>query len=199
MTSRALPATLALLLLLPAGCGEDETRVSRSGRPVTDEGGAPAAAKAAPVAAAASSSQADEAGGAEGLESPTAFIHDEAPTYRDPFRSFLEEFEKRTEGPAGEEVPRTPTEEYDVNQFKVVGIITGTPVPKAMVVDPTGFGHVIRPGDRIGRQGGRVVAIYSNEVVVQSTTPTVEDTMLYLNAPGQAQEEIGRASCRERV
>lgn len=59
-----------------------------------------------------------------------------------------------------------PLEHFEVNQLKLVAIVTGTALPKAMLVDSTGFGHVAKEGDRIGRNGGRITAIRDNEVEI---------------------------------
>jgi hypothetical protein len=171
---------LALLETLLAACGGDDKALS-----ITDRSAAkPAAEKAGTPGTTSGSALAAEAVRAE----EAVFAYDDSSTYRDPFHSYLTEFEKKAEGATAEEIARAPTEAYDIGSFRVIGIITGTPVPKAMVIDPTGYGHVIRPGDRIGKQGGRVVAIYSNEVVIQAALPMQRETILYLNAPGQQQE-----------
>jgi hypothetical protein len=59
-----------------------------------------------------------------------------------------------------------PLEGFDINQLKLVAVLTGTVVPKAMFLDPTSFGHIAKEEDRIGRDGGRIVDIRSNEVEV---------------------------------
>ncbi|MBM4320383.1 MAG: pilus assembly protein PilP [Deltaproteobacteria bacterium] len=180
MRTIAWPSSLALLAgLLASSCGDDEQVVTYRGAGPPPESSAQAVSstttEAQPVV------QPQE-------EDRLKFAQEESSTYRDPFRSYLEEFEKRIEGPEGEDTPRSPTEMFAVGEYKVIGIITGTPVPKAMVVDPTGYGHVIRPGDRIGKQGGRVAAIYNNEVVVQGSLPGEDETVLYLNPPSQTKE-----------
>ena len=59
-----------------------------------------------------------------------------------------------------------PLEQYELAQLTLVAIITGTPVPKAMFLDSTRFGHIAKEGDRIGKDGGRITDIRSNEVEV---------------------------------
>ena len=61
---------------------------------------------------------------------------------------------------------REPLEAFDLAQLKLVAIVTGTAVPNAMFVDPSGFGHFAKEDDRIGRDGGRISDIRTNEVEV---------------------------------
>lgn len=63
-----------------------------------------------------------------------------------------------------------PLEKYSISQLELVAIISEVAVPKAMFIDPDGFGHLIKEGDRIGRQGGTVKDIRDNEVDVLETT-----------------------------
>ncbi len=179
-TARSLSLLALCGAVTLAGCGEDEGRLSIASRGAP---GAAAQAAAAPKAAEAKAAEPEE-------DSETQYEHEESSQFRDPFRSFLREFQRKAEGPVDEDTPRSPTELYDVGQYKLVGVITGTPVPKAMVVDPTGYGHMIRPGDRIGKQGGRVAAIYGNEVVVRTPNPRMgdEESSLHLYPPGQEQK-----------
>lgn len=188
---------LALVLLVGAlalsSC-EEEGRSSQRGMGgggAAKAGGAAAAGKAAGAAAAAS-------GGAEAAPDDEAPLHEheESAQFRDPFRSYLAEFQRKAEGPVDDDSPRSPTEMYDVGQFTLIGVITGTPVPKAMLQDPTGFAHVVRPGDRLGKQGGRVAAIYGNEVVVTTPNPRLgdEEARLTLYPAGQGDiEQYGLA------
>ena len=68
---------------------------------------------------------------------------------RDPFRSFLGRFVD-TPGRRA-----TPTDvilsEFAVDELKLVGIVTRITPARAMLVDPTGKGHVVHRGDFIGR------------------------------------------------
>ncbi len=62
-----------------------------------------------------------------------------------------------------------PLEHFKLDALRLVAILTGTSVPKAMFVDSTGFGHVAKEGDRIGTNGGRITAIRGNEVEITVT------------------------------
>ena len=52
-----------------------------------------------------------------------------------------------------------PIHSFDVNQFKLIGIVTGGRDSRAMVTDPKGKGYVIKVGMTIGKNAGRVVSI----------------------------------------
>ncbi len=59
-----------------------------------------------------------------------------------------------------------PIHSFEVNQFKLIGVVTSTRDNQAMVVDPTGKGYVIKVGMTIGKNNGRVTAITTNGVDV---------------------------------
>lgn len=62
--------------------------------------------------------------------------------------------------------PIFPLQGYDLDQLKLVGIIWDVRYPKAMVLDPTGKGYVVKVGDRIGRNNGRIARVRESELVV---------------------------------
>lgn len=61
-----------------------------------------------------------------------------------------------------------PIHSFDVNQFRLIGIISGEKnnQNQAMVVDPNGKGYVLKVGMTIGKNDGRIVSILSNGVEV---------------------------------
>jgi type IV pilus assembly protein PilP len=80
---------------------------------------------------------------------------------RDPFRPF-------TVRPAGPKtVPKTPLEQFDIGAMKLVAVIMSATNPKAMVEDTNGLGYTIQIGTRIGRNGGVVRKIQTDQVVVE--------------------------------
>lgn len=98
--------------------------------------------------------------------------------------------------------PQDPLQQYNIAQLDLIGIISEVAVPKAMFVDPEGFGHVVKEGDRIGRQGGTIVDIRDNEVDVREISSSDEDenqsrvTTIRLRAAelrGQEDEELSEA------
>jgi type IV pilus assembly protein PilP len=69
---------------------------------------------------------------------------------RDPFRSFSDVFAQKGER---RNIQRQPVvlEQYALEDLKLVGIVTGIEPARAMLVDPTGQGHVVHRNDLIGR------------------------------------------------
>ena len=60
-----------------------------------------------------------------------------------------------------------PLEQFEVNDFELVGVVTGSGIKKAMVQDLTGKGFFIQVGTRIGKMGGKVIRITEKEVVIE--------------------------------
>ena len=56
---------------------------------------------------------------------------------------------------------------YDLNEMKLVAIMTGLGQPQAMIVLPNNRTHIVQKGDSIGRQNGRIQRITANEVTVK--------------------------------
>lgn len=92
---------------------------------------------------------------------------------RDPFRSFLASGER-----AGDDVPQTPLQRYEVDQYLLVGIIWGVERPRALVQDPEGVGHVMEVGTYIGKNWGKVTRISSEEVVVTEEYQTIRGDLV---------------------
>jgi type IV pilus assembly protein PilP len=81
---------------------------------------------------------------------------------RDPFRSPLDDLIIKT----NDTVHTCPLCRWEVDQLKLVAVITGTGSPVAMVEDPNGLGHFLRQGTIVGKAGGKVTSIQRDEVVV---------------------------------
>ena len=124
----ALSARTAL-----TACGKDT--VSSSSPP-------PPAARAAPAASASSAP----------TKSPDFTENDFAENdhNRDPFRSFASLFVDRTNHSRGNELP-VILPQYAIDELKLVAIVLSSDYPRAMVLDPTGKGWVVKRGDYIGR------------------------------------------------
>lgn len=93
---------------------------------------------------------------------------------RDPFRSYISGLVKDAGTKSG--ATKAPTEEYELNQYKLTGLLSGNSQPRALVEDPKGAGHVVKIGTPLGRNGGRVTRISNNtvEVVEEFRAPTGE-------------------------
>lgn len=87
---------------------------------------------------------------------------------KDPFRSFVVVAPKPTT-PTGRRSARElllPIQNYEVSQFRVIGIVAGLKENSAMIVDPAGKGYVVRKGMLIGRNDGRITRITPSGVEV---------------------------------
>jgi type IV pilus assembly protein PilP len=117
---------------------------------------------------AASAAQAQDAVAAPEAQAPAqgADGHPEAPAYnpsgrRDPFRPFTLDLrpEARTQ--------LTPLQRYELGQLSVVGTVWELSPPRAMLEDSIGMGFIVTIGTPIGRNGGVVIAIEPQRVVVE--------------------------------
>jgi len=84
---------------------------------------------------------------------------------RNPFRPYFQ-----TDTPPPRDA-KTELERYELDQLKLIAVVSMVP-PKAMVEDPTGKGHVVKVGMRMGRHGGLVTHIRSRELIVRQEIPT---------------------------
>lgn len=66
-----------------------------------------------------------------------------------------------------EEEPRGPLQQYPLKDYSLLLIMSGTAVPKAVVVDPKQLAYVIQRDTRIGDKGGIVESITQYMVVVR--------------------------------
>lgn len=129
---------------------------------------ASSAAKPAASAPAASGAAAKPGEGAKSAAPPPVVEFQEtdfseSERSRDPFRSFAKYFaeEARTKIKSQREVV---LDQYSLDELKLVGIVTRVQPERALVVDPTGKGHIITRGQFVGRaeivQGGTSGADY---------------------------------------
>ena len=83
---------------------------------------------------------------------------------KDPFKPFV----IVNAPPSGRKAQRDalPIHNFDVGQFKLIGIVTGGKDNKAMVTDPNGKGYVLKTGMTIGKNEGRITAITNSGVNV---------------------------------
>ena len=88
---------------------------------------------------------------------------------KDPFKPFIAV--KTGQNTSPESIRRAkrnslPIHSFDVNQFKLIGIISSGRENQAMVTDPGGKGYVLKVGMLIGKNDGRITSINSSGVEV---------------------------------
>lgn len=90
-------------------------------------------------------------------------------TKKDPFKPFL--VARKPPLPLPGKVKRNtrfalPIHSFDVNQFRLIGVIIAGRENQAMVTDPNGKGYVIKVGMTIGKNDGRIISITNSGVTV---------------------------------
>ena len=81
---------------------------------------------------------------------------------RDPFKSYFDSFKEKQK----KNRQLGPLEKFDLDQLKLVGIISGISSPRALIEDPKGKGYIVRQGTRIGKNRGKIKQIKNNQVTV---------------------------------
>lgn len=83
---------------------------------------------------------------------------------RDPFKPFIQ-------APREEEVVITeatpPLKKYDLNEFRITGIVWVGNEPKAMIVDPEGNTYFLGKGNEIGNRNGEIIEVRENGLLVR--------------------------------
>jgi type IV pilus assembly protein PilP len=142
---RRLPS-LVLITLFSAACGSDPP-------PPKDEFGAGRAAAEGSAAPSASGGPAKAAAAPSGVpprrEFPEAEFT-ETERSRDPFRSYSSKFAAEVKSGVRSQ-RQVVLAEFNVDELKLIGIVTRIAPSRAMLVDPTGRGHVVHRGDFVGR------------------------------------------------
>ena len=132
----------------------------------------PRPAAAAPVAPAAAPGPAAAPAAAQKTDQPEWSYSSVGK--RDPFRSFLAELD-RSQGALTTRCA-TPLGRFELEQLKLVAVVTGLEDPVAMVEAPSGVGYSVRRGACIGKNGGVVAAVRSGEVVVSEWAMRADGT-----------------------
>lgn len=82
---------------------------------------------------------------------------------RDPFRSPLFILKKDKKN-----IPLTPLQRYDISELKLTGVVWGGKVGyKAMILAPDGKGYSVGINSLIGKNGGRVINIGKDKIVIR--------------------------------
>lgn len=130
-------------------------------------GGAPPPPSAAPKPAAAAPKKAAPAATEKQAETGPTVEYAYSPVgKRDPFRSVVDD--QRQSGNDGDSTRPDcgPLCKWEIDQLKLVAVISGIANPLAMVEDPNGRGYVVRRGTFVGKRNGKVTLIRSAEIVV---------------------------------
>jgi type IV pilus assembly protein PilP len=85
---------------------------------------------------------------------------------RDPFRSILDDIAQKAVDSASGRAECGPLCHWDLEQLRLVAVISGISNPLGMVEDPNGRGHVVRRGTFVGKRNGKITQISAGEVVV---------------------------------
>jgi type IV pilus assembly protein PilP len=160
---------------------------------LADCGGPPPRLATAPLAgttnkpASTASAAGDSPDGGSAVDAPPEWSYSSTGK-RDPFRPYLAELGSST-GPV---VTRcnTPLGQFELEQLKLVAVITGLADPVAMVEAPNGVGYSLRKGACLGKNGGVVAAVRTGEVLVtewmQRADGTRDRTQTVLKLPKEA-------------
>ncbi len=172
MTRSHLGVLLAVLGVVTS-CGNQKHATPR-----------PATSPAASAAAPATSDASSQAAPPEWVYSSTG--------KRDPFRSFLAEL--NSDGRAAATRCSTPLGRFEVDQLRLVAVVTGLDDPVAMVEAPNGIGYSLRRGACVGRNGGVISAVRTGEVVISEwairADGTRDKTQTILRLPKEASLNI---------
>jgi type IV pilus assembly protein PilP len=150
---KRLLAVLAAALIGVAGCSKEERPQPVQPRPK------PAPKPVVPVQQQASSVKA-----AVPREALLDFTNK-----KDPFKPAVHAQQAKVAAKPGR-VARSgevlPIQSYDVDKFRVAGIIAGLKENTALIIDPAGRGYVVREGMVIGMNDGKINRITSSAIEV---------------------------------
>lgn len=188
MKTRAILSATALFAL--AACGSDKPA------PAAPAAGTKAAAKAAAAAPAANpdGGTSTDGGAAELVEyvySPVA--------KRDPFRSYFDEAPVQAE--VKEATPAThcgPICGWEIEQLKLVAVVTGIASPVAMVEDPDGRGFMLRRGSYVGKRSGKVSDIRRDAVVVTELIRRRDGALIPAKTELQLRDKKGKGGSKSK-
>ena len=153
MRTARLCGLVGVLSLSLVACGDDPPKPA--GPSPLQSATPPAAPAASPAPAPVASAGTHEFPEAEFTETERS---------RDPFRSYSHKFAEEAKGMVRSQ-RQVVLSEFAVDDLKLVGIVTRIDPARAMLVDPTGKGHVVHRGDFVGRAdivqlGGQSGATY---------------------------------------
>ena len=109
----------------------------------------------------------------------------------DPFEPLFKDEPELTpsESKRKKRIPRTPLENIDLGQLKLVGVILASSGNRALVQEASGKGYIIKEGTYIGVNSGKVTEIKNDRVIVEEEIedvvgkPTIRNKELVLPKP----------------
>ena len=72
----------------------------------------------------------------------------------------------------------TPLQQFEISQFRLIGVIIGKGQPTAMVVAPDGKAYVLRKGVKVGKNNGVVKSITSSAILIEELYQDLSGEML---------------------
>ncbi len=137
------------VLFCLSGCSEESSTSSSAPQP-SAAAPPPAQSVAPPVAATVEEAKVEE------------YVYDSTGR-RDPFMplSLIRKPLSKTDE------PETPLQSFDIDQFRLTGVIVGKGASKAMVMAPDGKSYVLSKGVKIGKNNGVVKDITSKVILVE--------------------------------
>lgn len=152
MSSRRFLLSLFFLSAALWGCAEEPASTP-----------APAQPRAA-VKAPAKQVPAPEVAMEEKEKPPEEEFAYDAEGRRDPFLPLTAI--RKPVGPVRDE-PQTPLQQFEVQQYRLIGVIIGMDEPRAMVVAPDGKSYLLKQGVKIGKNNGVIVDITRDVIQVE--------------------------------
>jgi len=148
---------VVLVLILAVGCGSKQTGPSTKKHRLAPQPGAAAQPQSqSPVSELLP------------LSAPETENPEVSAATRDPFRSFIEV--KPKAGPEEKSNQAlTPLQRYSLDQLKLVGVVDATNGRKGLIEDDAGKGYTIGIGDLVGNQGGQIISIEADRILVEET------------------------------
>jgi type IV pilus assembly protein PilP len=111
-----------------------------------------------------------ETAGLPELYNPENKIEPFMPLFKDGPKTETDNFQKAERE---KRVPRTPLERIDLSQLKLVGLVQMSNGNKGLVEETSGKGYIISRGTYMGTNGGKVIEISKDRIIVEEEVDDV--------------------------
>jgi type IV pilus assembly protein PilP len=147
-----LVSLVACATTMLVGCGDSAPSSSNAFTAKPNAGASATPPKGAAQTGAAAAAGADAGLPPVALKAPEVTESDfvEGERNRDPFRSYATLFVEQAKRPMTNQ-REVLLDRYGIEELKLVAIVKSSDYPRAMLVDPTGRGWVVKRGDFLGR------------------------------------------------